>query len=46
MVTGNTNGNETTGKTTWSANRDFLGLAIDADNNATYAHGKRNGMLD
>jgi hypothetical protein len=33
-----TNGNETTGKTTWSANRDFLGLAIDADNNATYAH--------
>ena len=33
-----TNGNETTGKTTWSSNGDFLGLAIDADNNATYAH--------
>jgi len=33
-----TNGNETTGKTTWSSNGDFLGLAIDADNNAVYAH--------
>ena len=33
-----TNGNTTSGKTTWASNGDFLGLAIDCDNNAIYAH--------
>ena len=28
----------TSGKTTWASNGDFLGLAIDCDNNAIYAH--------
>jgi len=32
------NGNTTAGKTTWSSAGDILGLAVDMDNKAVYAH--------
>jgi len=32
------NGNTTSGKTSWDNNGDFLGIALDMDNKALYAH--------